>query len=205
MGLYERYVLPRLVHHTCSLRSAMKQRPKTVPRAAGEVLEVGFGSGLNLPYYDSEKVRRVWALDPSVELWRMAREEVESAGFPVEFLEAPAEAIPLEEHSVDTVVVTYTLCTIADLSGALGQIRRVLRPGGRLVFCEHGEAPDPDVRRWQRWLNPIWRRLGGGCYLDRPIPHLLEAGGFRIRDLTAMYIPGWRPACYNYWGTAVSS
>lgn len=203
MGLYSRYILPRVVHFTCGLKPNMRQREKVVPRARGRVLEIGIGSGLNLPYYDSAKVSKVWGLDPSPEMTQMARRIAGSLPFEVEFIGLPGDEIPLEDNSVDTVVVTYTLCTIPDTTPALRQMSRVLRPGGELIFCEHGAAPDASVRRWQDRLNPIWKRLGGGCNLNRPIPTLIEAGGFQIKSLDTMYIPGWRPASFNYWGTAV--
>lgn len=203
MGLYSRYILPRVVHFTCGLKPNMRQREKVVPRARGRVLEIGIGSGLNLPYYDSAKVSKVWGLDPSPEMTRMARRIAASLPFEVEFIGLPGDEIPLEDNSVDTVIVTYTLCTIADTTPALRQMSRVLRPGGELIFCEHGAAPDASVRRWQDRLNPIWTRLGGGCNLNRPIPTLIEAGGFEIKSLDTMYIPGWRPASFNYWGTAI--
>ena len=202
MGLYNRYILPRVVHFTCGRKPNMRQRTKVVPRARGRVLEVGIGSGLNLPFYDPTTVTRVWGLDPSPEMTRMAEPQARALGFEVEFIGAPAEAIPLEDHSVDTVLVTYTLCTIPDVMPALREMARVLRPSGELIFCEHGLAPDASVRRWQHRLNPIWKRVGGGCNLDRPIPALIEAGGFAIRDLETMYLPGWRPASFNYWGAA---
>ena len=203
MGLYRRYILPRVVHFTCGLKPNMRQREKGVPRARGRVLEIGIGSGLNLPYYDSAKVSKLWGLDPSPEMTRMAKRTAGSPPFEVEFIGLPGDEIPLADHSVDTVVVTYTLCTIPDTAPALRQMNRVLRPGGELIFCEHGAAPDASVRRWQDRLNPIWKQLGGGCNLNRPIPMLIEAGGFRITSLDTMYLPGWRPASFNYWGTAV--
>jgi len=181
----------------------MRQREKVVPRAHGRVLEVGIGSGLNLPYYDAARVSKVWGLDPSPEMIRMARRAAAGLPFEVEFIGLPGEEIPLDEGSIDTVVVTYTLCSIPDTAAALGQIRRILRPGGELLFCEHGAAPDASVRRWQDRLNPAWMRLGGGCNLNRPIPALIEAGGFTIRTLETMYLPGWRPVSFNYWGAAV--
>ena len=203
MGLYSRYILPRVVHFTCGLKPNMRQREKVVPRARGRVLEVGIGSGLNLPFYDSAKVSKVWGLDPAPEMIRMAERAARSLPFEVEFIGLPGDEIPFEDNSIDTVLVTYTLCTIPDTAPALRQMRRVLRPGGELIFCEHGAAPDRTVRRWQDRLNPIWKRLGGGCNLNRRIPALIEEGGFRIKSLDAMYIPGWRPASFNYWGTAI--
>ncbi|MGD8496336.1 MAG: class I SAM-dependent methyltransferase [Gemmatimonadales bacterium] len=202
MGLYEKYLLPRVVHFTCSSRPAMRQRRKVVPLATGRVLEVGIGSGLNLSFYDPDTVSKVYGLDPSREITRIAGEAARRAPFEVEFVTAGAEEIPLDDASFDTVLLTYTLCTIDDGDAALREMARVLKPGGRLLFCEHGLAPDPGVRRWQNRLNPIWSRLGGGCRLDRDIPALLHRGGFAIEELATMYIPGWRPASFNYWGSA---
>lgn len=203
MGLYSRYILPRLVHFTCGLEPAMRQREKVVPRAAGRVLEIGIGSGLNLPYYDAERVSRVWGLEPTPEMARMAEEAAAELDLEVELLEHPAEEIPLDDGSADTVVMTYTLCTIPEPEEALGEIRRVLRCEGSLLFCEHGAAPDAGVRRWQRRITPLWKHLAGGCHLDRDIPALIESAGFSIEDLETMYLPGWRPATFNYWGRAV--
>ncbi len=202
MSLYSRYVLPRAVHYACRLDTHMRQRAKVVPRARGRVLEVGIGSGLNLTFYDATKVSKVWGREPSPALTRMAERTARAMPFEVEFIGLPAEEIPLGDSSVDTVVVTYTLCTIPDVAAALRQMRRVLRPGGALIFCEHGAAPDASVRRWQDRLNPIWKRVAGGCNLNRSIPALIGAAGFRIETLHTMYLPGWRPASFNYWGTA---
>ena len=133
----------------------------------------------------------------------MAQKAAQPLRIEIEFIGLSGEKIPLEDRSVDTVVMTYALCTIADTEQALRQMVRVLKPGGELIFCEHGTAPDEGIRRWQDRLNPIWKRLGGGCHLNRPIPDLIEQGGFRIKDMQAMYIPGWRPVSFNYWGTAI--
>ena len=202
MGFYDSYLLPHLVHFTCGASPAMKQRQKVVPLASGRVLEVGIGSGLNIPLYDQDKVAKVWGLDPSAEMWAIARKNAEAHHIEVEFLQSGAETIPLDDGVVDTVLMTYTLCTVPDPAAALDEIRRVLKPGGRLLFCEHGRAPDPGVRRWQEWVNPVWRRLAGGCNLDRPVDELLTGAGFHCPDLQTMYIPGWKPACFNYWGWA---
>ena len=203
MGFYAKHVLPHVVHLACGTKPNRRQRQKIVPLARGRVLEIGIGSGLNLEFYDSARVEHVWGLDPSPEMWAIAEASARKQPFQVEFIEAGAERIPLEDRSVDTVVITYTLCTIPEATAALADMRRVLKPGGELVFCEHGLAPDEGVRRWQHCVNPVWRRVGGGCNLNRDIPSLLKAGGFRIRDMDTMYIPGWKPASFNYWGTAV--
>ncbi len=205
MGIYSKYVLPKIVHWTCSLKPQMKQREKVIPAAVGEVLEIGIGSGLNLPYYDSKNVTRLWGLEPSLAMTSMAQAAAASAAFPVEFIDLPGEAIPLNNSSVDTVVVTYTLSSIPDSATALRQMARVLRPEGHLLFCEHGVAPDESVRRWQDWLTPFWKQIGGGCHLNRDIPQLLRQGGFKVETLYTMYVPGWRPASFNYWGSAVLS
>lgn len=205
MGLYQRYVLPRATHFLCGLKPAMKQREKVVPQATGRVLEIGIGTGLNLPFYSPDKVEHLWGLDPAREHWKLADDNRRPAGFDMEFIEASATDIPLEDNSADTVLVTYTLCSIPDVAQALEETRRVLKADGQLIFCEHGAAPDDNVRRWQDRLNPLWKRVGGGCNLNREIPTLLEQGGFRIRQMETMYIPGWKPACFNYWGTATTS
>lgn len=202
MGFYDKHLLPRVVHFTCGLKPALKQREKVVPRAQGTVLEIGIGSGLNIPYYDAHKVSHLMGLDPSAEMWAIAQKNAEEHHIEAEFLEAPAEDIPVEANSIDTVVMTYTMCTIPDVDRALEEISRVLKPGGQLLFCEHGEAPDENIRRWQQRMNPLWRKLGGGCNLNRPIPRLLQRAGFQSEDLQTMYIPGWKPACFNYWGSA---
>jgi len=203
MGIYETYLLPRIVHLACgSKKPTIKQREKVVPLAKGRVLEIGIGSGLNLPFYVPGKVQHLWGLDPSQEMWSLAQKNLRAPGFDVEFIEARAEDIPLGDNSADTVLMTYTLCTIPNVQPALEEIRRVLKPDGCLVFCEHGLAPDPTVQRWQDRLNPFWKKVGGGCNLNRPITGLIEHAGFRIRGLETMYIPGWKPASFNYWGTA---
>jgi len=180
----------------------MRQREKTVPLADGRVLEIGIGSGLNLPFYDPAKVKHLWGLDPSLELWAIAEGSLSRAAFSVEFINGVAEAIPLDGGSADTVVVTYTLCSVSSIMPALGEIRRVLKSKGQLIFCEHGVAPDAGVRRWQNQLNPIWKRISGGCNLNLPVPSLLGQAGFNIRMMDTMYLPGWKPATFNYWGTA---
>jgi len=180
----------------------MHQRTKVVPLACGRILEVGLGTGLNLPFYDASKVNKVWGLDPSPEMFDRAKAKARSVNFEVELIGSSAEEIPLESNSVDTVLVTYTLCTIIDVDRAIREMARVLCPSGELIFCEHGAAPDASVRRIQNCINPVWKRVGGGCHLNREIPELIEHGGFRIKGLKSMYIPGWRPASFNFWGTA---
>jgi ubiquinone/menaquinone biosynthesis C-methylase UbiE len=181
----------------------MCQREKVVPRARGRVLEVGLGSGLNLGFYDAEKVDVVLGLEPSAELKERAAPRAAKADVPLEMVGLIGEDIPLESESVDTVMITYTLCTIPGVDAALAEMRRVLRPQGELIFCEHGKAPDANVARWQARVEPIWKRLAGGCHLTRDIPELLRGAGFEVRDLEQLYLPGPRIATFNTWGTAV--
>lgn len=204
MSFYEQRILPRLINCACGTGPIMKQREKVVPQATGTILEIGIGTGLNLPFYDPARVERLIGLDPSGKSWELAGERAAHLGFEVEFIGLPSEEIPLEAASVDTVLVTYSLCTIPDTVTALRGMARVLRPGGKLVFCEHGKAPDAAVCKWQDRINPLWRRLLGGCHLNRNIPELLAEGGFRIEQMDTMYLPGTpRFAGYNLWGKAV--
>ena len=188
----------------CSASPNQKQRQKIVPEAAGEILEIGFGSGLNVPYYDPSKVKKIWALEPSEGMRRKAQPAVIGTDMDIEFITLPGEQIPLDDNSVDTVLMTYTLCTIADTEAALQGMRRVLKPEGRLLYCEHGKAPDDNVARWQNRLNPAWSRIAGGCQMNRDIPALINEGGFSIKIDERMYIPGAKILCYNYWGSAVA-
>lgn len=201
-GFYDRHVLPHLVHLACSLKPIRRQREKIVPLAQGQVLEVGIGSGLNLPYYDRGKISRLFGLEPSPEMTDKAKRAARAAGIQVEFINAGAESVPLDSRSIDTVLMTYTLCTIPQTEAALREMGRVLKPGGKLLFCEHGLATDAAVRKWQNRINPLWKRFAGGCHLNRDIPALLAQGGFRVTDMSTMYLPGWRPATFNYWGVA---
>lgn len=202
MGFYDKNVLPHLINLACGSKPTTKQREKVVPQATGDVLEIGFGSGLNLPFYDQQKVRKIFALEPSAEMRKLSGERVSASAMDIEFIDLPGEEIPLDANSVDTVLMTFTLCTIPDVAAALEGMRRVLKPGGKLVFCEHGKAPDAGVLKWQNRLNPAWQKIGGGCNLNRDVPALLEENGFRIAVDERMYIPGPRIFCYNYWGSA---
>ena len=202
MGIYQKHIMPKIVHFTCGLKPAMKQREKVVPLAEGRVLEIGIGSGLNIPFYNTHKVKHLWGLDPSAEMWSIAQKNAAQHHIEAEFIQSGAESIPLDNNSADTVMMTFTMCTIDEVPSALDEIRRVLKPGGKLIFCEHGLAPDKSVQRWQNRTNPLWKKLAGGCNLNRPIPQLLEQSGFKSRDMETMYLPGWKPASFNYWGTA---
>ena len=204
MSWYEERILPHLITYACSTSPNQKQRQKIVPEAAGEVLEIGFGSGLNVPFYDAAKIKKIWALEPSIGMRKKARPAVDDTELDIEFIDLPGEQIPLDDNSVDTILVTYTLCTIPDTQAALLGMRRVLKPGGKLLFCEHGRAPDEDVVRWQNRLNSSWSAIAGGCQMNRDIPALITVGGFDIKVDERMYIPGARVLCYNYWGSAVA-
>lgn len=204
MGFYENRILPIMIDKACAGPPVLKQREKVVPAAEGRVLEVGMGSGINLPFYDPSRIEFVWGLEPSEGMRRRAQHRLEAAPFEVKLLDLPGEAIPLDDDSVDTVLLTYTLCTIADFRQALAQMRRVLKPGGKLLFCEHGEAPDASIQKWQRRINPLWKRIAGGCNLNRPIPRCLEEAGFKVENLETLYLPNTpRIAAFNYWGQAV--
>lgn len=171
-----------------------------MPEAEGDVLEIGIGSGRNLRLYDGSRVRSVTGIDPSGASWSLRRET--ALPFRLTFLEVGAESIPLEPASIDTVVSTYTLCSVAEPERALAECRRLLRPGGRLLFSEHGASPDERVRRRQRRWKRLWRRVAGGCRLDLAVPFVLERSGFRIERIESGYLPGWKPASYHYWGSA---
>ena len=203
MGFYERHILPRVIDLACGVNAIAYQRRLVVPEARGRVLEIGLGSGLNLPFYDAAKVEMLWGLEPAEPMRRLAAARVAAAPFPVEWLDLPGEAIPLDDASADTVVTTYTLCTIPDAVAAVREMRRVLKPGGQLLFSEHGRAPDASVQRWQDRLTPMWKVCGGGCHLNRDIPALLRAGGFEPGRLASGYIPGPRPMSFHYWGAAI--
>lgn len=202
MNIYDRYVLPRLTNLACGTKPTRRQREKIVHLAYGDVLEIGFGGGLNLAHYDAGKVRKVFGLEPSEGMRATARARIDASSLDVELIDLPGEEIPLEAKSVDTVLVTFTLCSIDEAAAALEGMRRVLKPGGKLLYCEHGAAPDAGVRRWQHRLNPTWKRFSGGCNMNRDIPALIERSGFRITTDERMYIPGPRILSYNYWGTA---
>jgi ubiquinone/menaquinone biosynthesis C-methylase UbiE len=202
MSFYDDRVLPHIINFACSAKPNQKQREKVVPLAEGDVLEIGFGSGLNLPFYDSSKVRKIWGLEPSEGMRRKAQAMLNESELDVELIDLPGESIPLESNSVDTVLVTYSLCTIPDALAALEGMRRVLKPGGSLIYCEHGIAPDENVRRWQNRMDSAWGRISGGCHMNRDIPDLITQSGFEITNDERMYIPGVKALCYNFWGQA---
>ncbi len=201
MGFYQDHILPRLINLAMRQRNFAAYRHRIVPAAEGRVLEVGIGSGLNLPFY-TQKVELVIGLDPSPRLLSMARRAGYRASGLVEFVEGSAEAIPLEDRSVDSVVTTWTLCSIPNAQRSLREMYRVLKPSGRLLFVEHGRAPEPNVRWWQDRLTPAWKRIGGGCHLNRAIEILIEGAGFQFERIETGYMRGPRPMTFMYEGSA---
>jgi ubiquinone/menaquinone biosynthesis C-methylase UbiE len=200
MSLYGEHVLPRLVHMSMRQETFEPYRRRVVTQASGRVLEIGVGSGLNLPFY--KEATHVIGLDPSTKLLAMAHAVADGLDGSVELVEGIAESIPLPDESVDTVVSTWTLCSIPDVAKALGEMRRVLKPGGRLLFAEHGRSSDRGVVRWQDRLTPLWKRIGGGCHLNRPIEELIRKSGFRVTQLETGYMKGPRPMTFMYQGVA---
>lgn len=201
-GFYERFVLPRLIGCACGSKPIERQRAKVVPLAKGVVVDMGFGSGTNLPHYDAGHVTKVIAIEPNPAM--LARKRADwRKDIAVEAHVAGAQATGLPDACADSVVFTFALCTIPDAAGALAEARRVLKPGGQLLFCEHGLAPDADVAKTQRTIEPFWKRLAGGCHLTRNTETMLAAGGFKCERVDHMYLPGTpRFAGYNVWGIA---
>jgi ubiquinone/menaquinone biosynthesis C-methylase UbiE len=177
---------------------------KVIPQAQGKVLEVGIGTGLNMPFYDRSRVKLIVGVDPGLRMHRLALKRSLQAGIDVELIGLSAERIPVEDASFDTVVCTYTLCTIPDPIAALKEMRRAMKPGGKLLFSEHGKSPDANVLKWQTRLQPYWRQVAGGCMLDRDIPDLLEEAGFQS-DVRSLYLPGPKILSYHYWGEDVAA
>ncbi|MES2341027.1 MAG: class I SAM-dependent methyltransferase [Pseudomonadota bacterium] len=205
-SFYDRKILPRLLTCACTSPPMMKQRAKIVPLASGKVLELGIGMGLNLAFYDPAKVSAVVGVDPSPELRALAQAAPRPEGLKVEVDKGTAEALPFESGSFDTVVCTFTLCSVHNPAAALAEARRVLKPGGRFLFCEHGLAPDAGVAKWQRFWDPLWSRMAGGCHLTRPVASAIAAAGLKLQGVETMYVPGTpRIAGWNEWGTAVAT
>jgi ubiquinone/menaquinone biosynthesis C-methylase UbiE len=201
MSFYRRYILPHLINQAMRNRDLLPYRKRVLSAARGRVLEIGIGSGLNLPLYPSH-VGEVVGLDPAPRLIAMAERAAREASIRTRFIEGSAEAIPLESHSVDTAVVTWTLCSIPDVVAALREMRRALKSDGQLLFVEHGQAPEEQVRKWQDRLTPAWKCIGGGCHLNRPIGQLIESAGFHIEQLETGYMKGPKPMTFMYEGRA---
>ncbi len=204
MGLYARYVLPKLIDAACAQKPMAEIRAQYVPRASGRVLEIGFGTGLNLPHYATGAAAptQLSALEPAADIAALARQRLAETPLAVDVMQASAEQIPMDDSTFDTVLSTWTLCSVPNVYRALQELRRVLKPGGLLVFAEHGASPEPAVLRWQRRLEPGWKLVGGGCHLSRRADQLIAAGGFRIDELETGYLPGPKIATFTYRGVA---
>jgi ubiquinone/menaquinone biosynthesis C-methylase UbiE len=203
MEFYNKHILPRLTHWVCSQNDITRVRKEYVPFAKGRILEVGIGSGLNLSYYDPSKVEKIWGLDPSKELISRAREKAVQVPFDVELIERSCEDIPMDGNSMDCVLVTYSLCSIPDISKALSEINRILKPGGELIFCEHGRSPDPAIRLWQDRMTPAWTKISGGCHLNRDISGLIRENRFKIVKCDEKYSSPLKLISFNYRGIAI--
>lgn len=204
MSFYEKYILPRFLNCACAAEPITFQRKKVTPLAEGKVLEVGIGSGLNLPFYDKSKIIELWGIDPSKELNAMAKKVAKEEGLEVNFISSSAEDIPLPDNYFDTVLITYTMCTIPKVKRANDEIKRVLKNNGKMIFCEHGVSPDDNVRKWQNRINTFWGKIAGGCNINRNIPKLIENSGLKIMQMEEMYLPKTpKIAGYNYWGYAI--
>ena len=201
MGIYEEWILPALIDLSMRNKRLRPYRERVAGAAEGRVLDVGVGSGLNLPFYAGQ-AREIFGLDPSPRLLARAQDRTRHVQVPVHLLEGSAERIPLAGRSMHTIVMTWTGCSIPAIGTALVEMRRVLKIGGRLLFVEHGRAPEPGVARWQDRLDPLWRRFSGGCHLTRKIDDLLSDAGFRIDRLETGYIPGPRIMTFLYEGEA---
>ncbi len=201
-GFYARHILPFCLEKACSVGPIDKQRAKVVPLAKGDVLEIGIGSGLNLSHYDPTHVKSVTGVDPDEHIWSRGQKRRNNLSFPVHRIGLSGESIPMDTNSADTVVVTYTLCTIPDPVKALKEMRRILKPSGEILFTEHGMAPSPSVAKWQQRIDPLWSKIAGGCHSGRNIPDLFRQAGLKIFDLNQGYIPGPKVLSYNYWGRA---
>ena len=201
--LYERYVLPKVLDACCSTKPINYQRNKIVPYAKGKILEIGIGSGINIPFYDKANVEKIYGLDPSEELNNIAQKKAINNNLEIDFLLNGAEEIPLPSNSMDTILITYTLCTIQDLESSLKEIKRVMKDDAVMLFCEHGIAPDAKVIKWQNRVNPLWGKLFGGCNINRNIPEIIQSSGFTFNSLDQMYLPSTpKIVGYNYWGKA---
>lgn len=202
MAFYSKYVLPRLIDLAMRNQDASRLRAECVPHAQGDVLEIGIGSGLNLPFYSSQ-VGHVYGIDPSIELQQMAAKKASDLPFEVTlFHQSAEESFPVPNSSIDTIVMTWSLCSIPDPTTALQQMKRVLKPDGRVIFVEHGRSPDISVVKWQDRITPLWKHITGGCHLNRKIDDLIRAAGFHTTEQREFYLPGPRPMTYTYQGVA---
>ena len=202
--LWSKFIQPRLISFACATKPFMIQRIKIVPLAKGTVLEIGIGSGLNIPLYDENHVKKVVGVDPSEDMQALAKDRINESPIDIQLVVADAAKIPLDDQSIDTIVCTYTLCTVSNPEGVLKEMKRILKPGGKFLFSEHGQAPDESVNKFQLRLEPFWKFLADGCHLTRSIPELLRANGMKLDKMETMYLPSTpRFVGFNYWGSAV--
>ncbi len=202
--LWSKFIQPRLISFACATKPFMIQRIKIVPLAKGTVLEIGIGSGLNIPLYDENHVKKVVGVDPSEDMQALAKDRINESPIDIQLVVADAAKIPLDDQSIDTIVCTYTLCTVSNPEGVLKEMKRILKPGGKFLFSEHGHAPDESVNKFQLRLEPFWKFLADGCHLTRSIPELLRANGMKLDKMETMYLPSTpRFVGFNYWGSAV--
>lgn len=200
---YEKFFLPKVCDKCCSTKPINYQRNKVVPLAQGVVLEIGMGSGLNIPFYNKNNIEKIIGLDPSEELNFLANKVAKKNNIEIDFIISGAEDIALPDNSIDTILITYTLCTIPDLDNSMAEMKRVLKSDGKFIFCEHGIAPDQNIIKWQRRINPIWKAIMGGCNINRNIPKIISDSGFDITNISEMYLPSTpKIVGYNYWGIA---
>ena len=204
--MYDKYILPYLLNFTCGQKPFIKQREKIVPMAKGRVLEIGIGSGLNLPYLDASRIDSLVGIDPSEELIGIAEQRINDSMPKIEFIVSKAEQMSFNDNTFDTVLMTYTMCTVDNASRVLDEIKRVLKSDGQLLFCEHGVAPEEKVVVWQNRINRFWPHISGGCNINKDIPNLIKKAGLNILSMDEMYLPRTPKILgYNYWGTAINS
>lgn len=200
---WDRVMVPKLIGCACAQPAIMEKRARVVPHASGDVLELGCGGGINMAFYDSEKIRSFSGLDPSPALLDASKAAAQAKGMVADIRAGIGEAMPFDDASFDTILVTYTLCSVHDQRQVLTEMKRVLRPGGKALFLEHGAAPDPEPAKWQRRIEPVWKRIGGNCHMTRPIAAAYEAAGFRIGWMDKGYAPKTpRPFGWMEWGEA---
>ena len=201
--LYNRYVCPHVINLAMQTKPFRRQREKVIPQASGRVLEIGIGSGLNLDFYDKSKITEIFAVEPDSILLEKAKIKANQNNISLNIQKLTAELLPFENGTFDTVVSTYTMCSIYELDSTMIELKRVLKNDGSFIFSEHGKAPDSNIYKWQKRLNPIQKRIGGGCHLDKDIPKIITNSDFKLQELNSMYVPGPRFLSYHYWGRAI--
>ena len=202
MKFYDQHIMPHLLSCACGLKAIAKQRQKIIPLAHGDVVEIGIGAGHNLPFYNQSKINSLIGVDPDDYIWKKSAKNRQDFHKPLKRLGLSGEQIPLPDACADTVVVTYSLCSIPDPIKALGEMRRLLKPSANILFCEHGKAIDKNVQKWQTRIDPFWQKIAGGCHTGRDIPNLFKQAGLEIKELEQAYISGPKILSYNYWGSA---